>query len=131
MIERFEAKGCSVESIEDLNAFVIVLADNPTSPTKWLELQKSLSLDEQDAELGMDTYCIVTSSGATFYGGITSCLLSDKMLKIELTQEASDMLGTAGFEISLSITNDAWQNLKDGLKTLFDNDVKAPPTLVL
>ena len=43
----------------------VVLADDRDAPSWSLELQRSLSPDEQDRELGMDGYCLVLPWGAS------------------------------------------------------------------
>jgi Immunity protein 10 len=131
MIESFEADMCSVMNIDDLNAFVIVLANNADLSLNCLELQKSLSNDDQDYELGMDTYCIVTSTGATFYGGITACVLSHARLSIRLSLEATNALGVSGFDIALLISSGEKEQLKGGLIKLFDGSNQQPENLVL
>jgi hypothetical protein len=81
---------------------VVVLAENPDGSGARLELQKALSLDEQDRKLGMDTYCLCTDEGATFYGGIKSWKLMPDLLEINLNMQAAEALGVQGFAISFS-----------------------------
>ena len=49
--------------------------------------------DDQAAFLGMDTYCISTPDGATFYGGIESAKLDGAELELRLAAEAAAALG--------------------------------------
>lgn len=51
-------------------------------------------VDEQDVDLGMDTYCLVVEPGqATYYGGVRECELVDDRLRLLLTEEAAATLG--------------------------------------
>jgi len=51
--------------------------------------------DDQDAFLGMDTYCISTQDGATFYGGVESATLDGGNLELRFAAEAAAALGTS------------------------------------
>ena len=58
-----------------------------------LLFSQSATIDEQDALLGMDTYCVSTDDGETFYGGIESASVTGLELELHLTSEAADVLG--------------------------------------
>jgi len=58
-----------------------------------LLFSRSDTVDEQDALLGMDTYCISTEGGATFYGGIEAAAVRGTAIDFRLTSAASDALG--------------------------------------
>jgi len=120
-----------VNEIDDINTFLIALADRADSPGHYLELQRSIEEDEQDAALGMDTYCIVTASGATHYGGIISCILSDDSLELEFSEAAEAKLGIKGYKISLALSTSDKALLRSGLQKLFDQDRDASQHLSL
>lgn len=52
---------------EELNYCAIVIRDEASGDT--IEVKRSLETDAQDAELGMDTYCVIRG-GAIHYGGL-------------------------------------------------------------
>lgn len=54
----------------ELNTEVVVLTEHLDGSGRRIELQRTCSPDEQDRALGQDTYCLVTESGATHYGGV-------------------------------------------------------------
>jgi len=58
-----------------------------------LEFQRALEFDQQDRALGMDTYSISTSGGATCYGGLNSWRLEDTRLDLDFTEAATNQLG--------------------------------------
>jgi hypothetical protein len=51
------------------------------------------TVGEQDSRVGMDTYCISTERGATFYGGVEAAILRGTALDLRLTAAAADALG--------------------------------------
>ena len=57
----FDAKCFAMAALDDLNALVIVFASNADGTGHWIELLRSIEPDEQEASLGMDTYCICLS----------------------------------------------------------------------
>jgi len=109
----FTARAVAAEERRDLNTFVVVLAENQDGSGARLELQKALCLDEQDRKLEMDTYCLCTEEGATFYGGIKSWKLMSDLLEINLDMQAAEALGVQGFAISFSAKDFAM--LEEGL----------------
>ena len=131
MIEIFEARACTVQAIEELNTFLIALADEVESPAQSLELQRSLELDEQDNANGMDTYCIVTATGATHYGGILSCTMTENTLTLDFSREAETDLGLRGYEITLNLPASDKALLRSGLKSLFNSDKNRPKSISL
>jgi Immunity protein 10 len=127
MIETFEAQCCAVTILEESNTLLIVFADTADHPSALLELQRSFeAFDQQDVELGMDTYCVITSSGATHYGGIISCTMSDTLLQLMLSEEASATLGVTGYAIRLAFSSSEKASLRSGLIRLFEHDKRAP-----
>lgn len=75
---------------EDLNFECLVFRDEAGAT---LEVQRSLEFEDQDRSLGMDTYCIVSSSGASHYGALTSWQITGATLLLDLTVSAADELG--------------------------------------
>ena len=124
----FIVRHIAVEESEDLNALVVGLSDMPDGSDNVLMLQKGLEFDEQDRALEMDTYSISTASGATFYGGIASCILQDDLLTLTLTPEAADTLGaTQTCEFQLEIDPDSVARLREGLRQILADESPMSP----
>ena len=51
---------------ESLNAEGVIFQGQ--APDDRLEIQRSLTVDQQDVDLELDDYCIITGAGATAYG---------------------------------------------------------------
>lgn len=58
----------------------------------WIEFQRALRYDDQDRELGMDTYCLVRGGSAAYYGGLISWRLRYGILQLQLDADASATL---------------------------------------
>lgn len=87
------AAAADVLRLQDINTLAVVFAERPDGGGERLELQRALSFDEQDRELGLDTYCLCVSSGTAHYGGIASWSLDERGLAIQLFAEAARELG--------------------------------------
>lgn len=75
---------------EALNNEAVVFLDE--SSGKSLELQRALKFDAQDVALGMATYCLSTSLGATHYGGIDTWHLAPHSLTLSLSSATAEAL---------------------------------------
>jgi hypothetical protein len=66
------------------------------APNSWslLFMEPYDAQDPQEAQLGMDTYCLVAGPGqATSYGGVQECELGSGRLRLALTAAAAATLG--------------------------------------
>ena len=74
--------------------------------------------DEQDVELGMDTYCLVVDPGqATYYGGVRECELRGGQLHLILTEQAAAKLGMpVETRFELELTHQQSEALSRGLE---------------
>jgi hypothetical protein len=119
--ESFEAQGVAVSTLEDLNTFLIMLAENADGSGRRLEIQRALSFDEQDRKLGMDTYCLCTESG-THYGGVESWTLGDDTLILEFEKKASRALRLERrLIVRLRLTPKLRRELTAGLRRAIDD----------
>ncbi len=125
----FVAKICSFTEDQDSNALILALGDDPIAPTRVLMLQKSIELDEQDIELGMDTYCIMLNHGPTFYGGIEKYFLNRTKLELVLSHDCQDELGISGVLIGLSLSDSEFWQLSNGLTQIFEDAREKPEFL--
>jgi hypothetical protein len=73
----------------ELNCMALVFRD---SDGDSLEIQRALVFDQQDRDLGMDTYCLVINASATHYGGISGWLISGDILELVLQPGAAQAL---------------------------------------
>lgn len=129
MIKQFQARACVIEEDQEINTFLIVLADDPDDPELWIEIQQALEYDDQDAELGMDSYCIVDDSGASYYGGITACSVDQALLSFSLSEEAATALGFQAVAIELAFAVPSKETLCEALQTIFERSSSIPQTI--
>ncbi|RNF85412.1 Imm10 family immunity protein [Montanilutibacter psychrotolerans] len=89
----FDAKCVAVED-PDGECYLVGFADQEFDTQHYLMLQRAFEHDEQDVELGMDTFhvewCSQENSG---YGGITRFLLKPDGAEVTFDAEASEALG--------------------------------------
>ena len=97
----FDASAVAFERDDLLGAQWLVLAEHPDGTGRRLEVQRPLQVDEQDVALGLDTYCLVTEEQATHYGGVLDWQIEESMLHLDLTEDASRVIGASGFRITL------------------------------
>lgn len=64
----FTARFAALERVEELNTWVLVLAENADGSGARIEFQRSIVTDGQDALLEMEEYCVCLADGATHYG---------------------------------------------------------------
>src|SRR5215207_11123829 len=69
--------------------------------------QRSLQVDDQDLALKHNTYCLVTEEQATHYGGVANWRVERSALHLELTDEASDVIGASESRIALPFSKRA------------------------
>lgn len=102
----FTARGVASTNLPNLNSEVVVLAEEPDGDGPRLEISRSLTHTKQDRDLGQDTYCLSTQTGATVYGGVRSYVLDGSTLTMRLDSRARDVLGVPG-EFSIRLEADA------------------------
>lgn len=126
----FDAHACAVWEGKELNTYVIVLADDEQTPKCWVELHKSSETEGQSIDHGISGYCVVTDSGAVYYGGINSCILENGQIILDFDEEATITLGVNGYRINL-MSSVAMDPLRSGLKMLFTAGEDRPRYLIL
>jgi hypothetical protein len=68
---------------------VLGLADSASEPQDYVILQRGTEFDEQDKELGQDTYYVeICADGVAGYGGVKFVSLRSDTLNIELEDGA-------------------------------------------
>ncbi|MDA0171911.1 Imm10 family immunity protein [Solirubrobacter taibaiensis] len=91
MRRTFTARAVAFWVDEKLNFKALAMAEEEHSGER-LDIQRALVDDEQDRELGQDTYCLVDEYATVIYGGITRWELENGELRLDLTAEASQVL---------------------------------------
>jgi hypothetical protein len=121
-MERLTVRLIAFDEVPEDDYMVLAFAEETDGSGDQLMIQRSLSAaDEQDRQLGMDTYCLVTASQATHYGGVTSWELRGKELIIQLQADAARVLGVeGGFILQLAVDQAASAGLLKTLLKIFD-----------
>ena len=117
-MREFKANALTAAELRELNTFLVAFAAEPDGGGMRLEIQKSLSFDEQDRHHGLDTYCLCTEEGATYYGGVTSWTLTQNSLEIRLDACAAEALGVEGGFVVFFAPEDL-PVVQEGLKRVF------------
>lgn len=76
---------------DDELGFEALVVEDESSQDR-IEIQRSLEFDTQDQAAGMDTYCLVRSSGETYYGGVSDWAVRSSVLVLGLSAEAATAL---------------------------------------
>jgi hypothetical protein len=126
MKQCFAARAVSANVFEDLNTFVVCLAEEPEGSGRRLELQRALSFDEQDRRNGMDTYCVSTEIGASHYGGVRSWRVTQGVLTMELDAGAAKALGASAFDVELQVSQPEIEKVVKGLRRVLSETTELP-----
>ena len=114
------ARAAGASEFVDLNAFVVVVAENPDGTGWRLEVLRALEFDEQDVALGMDTYCLCTADGAAHYGGVIRWQVLDGVFGMELGEAAArDLQLPRSLRIRLEVSESDARVVEDGLRRAF------------
>lgn len=121
-----EVRAAAFDSYEDLEADVLVLAEGEEGEGRRLELQRALAPTEEDRRLGTDRFCVIDETGATHYGGVTAWSFDGRVLRLELTPEAAEVLGAdGGYLITLTgPAAEAREAVGRGLTAILGDDVR-------
>ncbi|GLZ35406.1 hypothetical protein Lesp02_75930 [Lentzea sp. NBRC 105346] len=74
--------------VDDDDIYTVGVAELPDGGGRQLLFMTSED-DVDDADQGMDTYCITDERGACVYGGVRRADLSGNVLRLELTDQAA------------------------------------------
>lgn len=105
----------------DDEVYVIGVRES-TDPKAWsllfMECSPEDEEDEQEVDLGMDSYCLVVDPGqATYYGGIVECEITGNELSLVMTEDAASTLGMRRHtRFVLDLPNDKREMLGRGLQ---------------
>src|SRR5437660_7354445 len=77
----------SDDTLPDLNVRIVGISEDPAGLTgRSLLFQRALRFNQQDHELGMDTYAISNEDQATAYGSISGYQLRPPWLELHFTK---------------------------------------------
>lgn len=117
----FKASAVSAVALPETGTFVVALAEEPDGRGRRLEIQRGRSFDEQDRQLGMDTYSLSNERGATVYGGVASWELTAGTLVIILEEKAATVLEVGGgFVIHVDANEEMESALRLGMKRVLN-----------
>jgi hypothetical protein len=116
----------TADEMKDVNTFVLGLCENEDGSGDYVLLQRALSFDKQDRKMGMATYNLTVSSGATVYGGINSFSLNDRVLTMQLSADATKVIGDDGFELRLDVDDSSAARLRKALGRIFPANDRPP-----
>ncbi|MGW8391134.1 Imm10 family immunity protein [Pseudoduganella sp. HUAS MS19] len=87
----FKASVVSVDEQDE--AYIVGFADDEMEPTQYIILQRSIEDDEQEDELGLNTYFLeIGDPAVSGYGGINTATLKQDQIEIDIRQP-SDYAG--------------------------------------
>jgi Immunity protein 10 len=72
---------------------VLYIAEDRNSTDGLLEVQRAFEFDQQDRDLGQDTYCLVVDTGPVHYGGVERWTAIDGGVRMQLSAPAAEALG--------------------------------------
>ena len=118
----FDVRMVQVDDLESQPALCVGVAEKADGSGRALVFQLAHEFDDQDRALGMDTYAISTDTGATIYGGVTHYVLTDRLLSIWFSDNASTKLGIGReCQLALSVDPESLAKLRDGLRRILGN----------
>lgn len=105
---------------DDTDLYVLGIRESAEEAESWslLFMECTDAEDEQEIELGMDTYCLVVDPGqATTYGGVLECQVTGNRLHLLITDEAAEELGVpARLEFTLRLDEAHLTMVRSGLR---------------
>ncbi|MFI9358586.1 Imm10 family immunity protein [Streptomyces lydicus] len=91
-----------VEENEPDECFTVGMAEGEEG--RQLIIQTALyEPDDQDTQMGLDSYCVMDENGATYYGGIEAAQLTGTTLTLTFTEEATRELGLPSRTLTLHL----------------------------
>jgi immunity protein 10 of polymorphic toxin system len=110
-----------VAGVDDGDCLVAGVAERDDGTGRALIFQASLEEpDEQDVDLGMDTYCLVTEQQGTAYGCVQELTIDGDRLRMLLREDALADLGLpdSAVEVRLAVDTAAIDQLGEALRQI-------------
>jgi hypothetical protein len=97
----------------------VLMAEGESGEGARVELERSITFDDQDRALGQDTHCLGLHTGASVYGGVTGWALTPGRLTLELSKEAIEALDV-GAELTMDFDAQLVDDLEEWLAKVLD-----------
>ncbi len=111
----------AIEQDIDEDLVILGLADNADKPEEYLTIQRSFAeTDDKDGDLGLDTYSVSLSDGATDYGCIERWTLEPERLQLDFNPASQAVFGLRGIDLRLKIKVEHYQQLQQILEQLLN-----------
>ncbi|MFJ2319665.1 MULTISPECIES: Imm10 family immunity protein [unclassified Pseudomonas] len=106
-------------SSED-EVLTVALSDNAHEPEDFLILQRATEVDEQDVELGQDTYHVeIGNPGLAGYGGVDEVFIANDRLTFVFSDAVAWCKSIKTLEVRLSSQAEITGDLADLLGAVF------------
>ncbi len=117
----FEAKSVAVEH-PDGEFHLVGFADHEFNTNIYLMLQRAFEFDEQDVELGMDTYHVEwCGQESSRYGGISQFVLKPNGAEITFVPDTAETLdGMGRLSIFFQLAPSEYLALREALNRIFE-----------
>ena len=112
---RFTAHAVAVsEPCDEFEVLSVGVAEHANGDGLSLIFQSELRSEPDEG------CCVVTQTGASWYGGVVAVILRDRRLQVALTREAARVLGLRPrITVHLAVDAAAVEQLRDGLRRVF------------
>jgi hypothetical protein len=116
-MSNIEFNATAVSATVEDGACIAGLADDAVQPAQWVVLQRSLSPDDQERKLGLDSYDFEVSGSTAKRGSIERASLGQDDLLLELRPQSG--LDVAKVLVRFALTPQLRQNLAEKLELIF------------
>jgi hypothetical protein len=119
-VVRFSANTIVVDDSDE--EFILVgFADEQNGEYREaLHFQRAYDFDEQDVALGMDSvYAERNSQSQSGYGGVERVELHSDRVRVFVTDDLAERMGTTEFDIAVSVSPEEFGRLRSGLRAVF------------
>lgn len=118
--KEFTAKKIALETKKRDNYYLFGLADDDKDPQEYIIFQKSIKEDEQDKELGMDTYSLEIDD--QYYSGYGICekvVLSKDKIEIKISKKAKQIVKEfTSVVVHFNATDKKYEEMKKMLRLI-------------
>ena len=103
--------------VGDPPVLVALVAEEPDGSGFGLEFQLASVFSDQDRRMGMDTYCVCTSEGATHYGGVKRLQADSEGVVLAFERAAAERLHIPDhFRIRLDVAAEDKASFVDAIR---------------
>lgn len=122
MSKKLEFKATVVSVDEQDEAYIVGFADDEMEPTQYITLQRSIEDDEQDDELGLNTYFLeIGDPAVSGYGGISSAILKQGQLELGIQQPSDYAEEVEQIIVHFQLSKEGMEQLASQLELIFQD----------